>query len=62
MNYLLKSDFVKQQDQDILEFVLRGLDHRDEKRFNELALKEFERQYNVSPPYKEFCKKVNVVP
>ncbi|MBU3981578.1 MAG: acyl-protein synthetase [Proteobacteria bacterium] len=53
---------MKQHDQDILEFVLRGLDHRDEKRFNDLALKEFERQYNVSAPYKEFCKKVNVVP
>ncbi|MBW2605839.1 MAG: acyl-protein synthetase [Deltaproteobacteria bacterium] len=62
MNYLLKSDFIKQHDQDILEFVLRGLDYRDEKRFNELALKEFERQYNVSAPYKEFCKSVNVVP
>lgn len=34
----------------------------DEKRFNELALKEFERQYNVSAPYKEFCKSLNVVP
>jgi anaerobic magnesium-protoporphyrin IX monomethyl ester cyclase len=53
---------MKQHDRDILEFVLRGLDHRDEKQFNDLALKEFERQYNVSAPYKEFCKSVNVVP
>lgn len=62
MNYLLKSDFLNKQDQDILEFILQGLDNRDGKRFNELALKEFERQYNVSTPYKEFCKSVNVVP
>lgn len=53
---------MKQHDRDILEFVLRGLDHRDEERFNELALKEFERQYKVSAPYKEFCKSLNVVP
>ena len=53
---------MKQQDRDILEFILRGFDNRDEKRFNELALKEFEHQYNVSAPYKAFCKSVNVVP
>jgi len=47
---------MKQHDQDILEFVLQGLDHRNEKLFNDLALKQFERQYNVSAPYKEFCK------
>jgi len=62
LNYSLKSDFMNKQDQDILEFVLQGLDHRDEKRFNELALKEFERQYNVSASYKKFCERRNVAP
>jgi len=62
MNYLLKSDFVKQHDQDILEFVLRGLDNLDGKRFDELVLKEFEHHYDTSAPYKEFCKSVNVAP
>ena len=47
MDYSLESDFVKQLDRDILEFVNRGLDNSDEERFNQLALREFELQYHV---------------
>jgi hypothetical protein len=62
MNYLLGSDFLKQLDEDIFEFVLKGLSNQDENRFNELALKKFEHHYNTSTPYRKFCKRKNIAP
>ncbi len=55
-DYSLESDFVKKLDKDIHEFVLKGLDNQDEDRFNELALREFELQYNTIEPYRDYCK------
>lgn len=62
MNYSLESDFVKQLDRDILEYVLRGMENRDEERFNELALREFELQFHTIEPYREYCKKKGTTP
>jgi len=62
MNYSLESDFVKQLDRDILDFVHRGIENRDEKRFNQLALREFELQYHTIEPYRNYCKKKGVSP
>lgn len=62
MDYSLESDFVKQLDRDILEYVLRGMDYTGERRFNELALREFELQYHTVEPYREYCKKKGATP
>ncbi|MCL4490852.1 MAG: acyl-protein synthetase [Nitrospirae bacterium] len=61
-DYSLESDFVKQLDQDILDFVSKGLDNQDEGRFNALALREFELQYQTIKPYREYCKRKGVSP
>ncbi len=61
-DYSLESDFVKKLDKDIHEFVLKGLDNQDEDRFNELALREFELQYNTIEPYRDYCKSKKVFP
>lgn len=60
-NYSLGSEFIEKLDEDILEFIQRGLDNSDEDRFNETALREFELQFNTNLAYKEFCleKKIN---
>ena len=58
----MESDFVRQLDRDILDFVSRGLDNRDEERFNGLALREFELQYHTIKPYREYCRKKGVSP
>ncbi len=56
-DYSLESNFVKQLDSDILDFIKQGLDNHNDKRFNELALSEFELQYHTIKPYKEYCVK-----
>ncbi|MCJ7618583.1 MAG: hypothetical protein MUO43_18835 [Desulfobacterales bacterium] len=61
-DYSLESDFVKQLDQDILEFIRRGLEGGDEERFVELALREFELQYHTIEPYREYCKNKGISP
>ena len=61
-DYSLESDFVKQLDQDILDFVRKGLDNHDEEGFNALALREFELQYHTVTPYREYCRKKGVSP
>lgn len=55
--YSLESDFVKQLDSDILDFIKQGLDNNNDKLFNELALREFKLQYHTIKPYKEYCVK-----
>ena len=45
MDYSLESDYVRQLDRDILEYVNRGLDTRDDEGFNTLAMREFELTY-----------------
>jgi hypothetical protein len=61
-DYSLESGFVKQLDEDILEYVLKGLENQDEERFTELALREFELQYNTIEPYRQYCRKKGVSP
>ncbi|MBU4100044.1 MAG: acyl-protein synthetase, partial [Proteobacteria bacterium] len=62
MDYSLESEFVKQLDQDILEFIHRGLEAGDEERFVELAKREFELQYHTVEPYRKYCKNKAVSP
>jgi hypothetical protein len=62
MDYSLESNFVKQLDKDIMDFVLKGVENRDEERFNELALREFELQYHTVAPYRDYCKKKGATP
>ncbi|MDP2277137.1 MAG: acyl-protein synthetase, partial [Nitrospirota bacterium] len=62
MDYSLESDFVKQLDRDIMEFVLRGMENTNEERFSELALREFELQYHTVEPYRKFCNKKGITP
>jgi len=61
-NYSLNSNLVRQLDEDILEFVLQGLENRDEEKFTELALREFELQYHTIEPYRQYCDKKGVSP
>lgn len=61
-DYSLESEFVKQLDQDILEFIRQGLENQDKERFTELALREFELQYHTIEPYREYCKNKGVSP
>lgn len=61
-DYSLESEFVKQLDKDILEYISKGLGNQDEYRFNELALREFELQYNTIEPYRDYCKSKKVSP
>jgi len=61
-DYSLDSEFVKQLDEDILEFVHQGLENQDEDKFNELALQEFELQYHTIEPFREYCRKKGVSP
>ncbi len=61
-DYSLESGFVKKLDQDILEFIHRGLENRDEERFTELAMREFELQYHTIEPYRKYCENKGVSP
>ncbi len=56
MDYSLGSDYVRELDLDILEYVNRGLDNSDEDGFNSLALREFELHYHTVAPYRRFCQ------
>ncbi|TAL23619.1 MAG: acyl-protein synthetase [Nitrospirae bacterium] len=61
-DYSLESDFVKELDRDILEFIRRGMENQDEDGFNKLTLREFELQYNTIEPYKKYCDKKGITP
>lgn len=54
-DYSLESDFVRELDRDILSYVEKGLENRDEDGFNDLALRCFELQFNTVEPYRRFC-------
>ncbi len=60
--YSLESDFVRQLDRDVLDFVRKGRENQNGERFNELALREFELQYHTIKPYREYCKKKGASP
>ncbi len=48
---------LNQLDKDILTFIQKGVDHDDEKGFNELALRAFELQYKHIPLYQRYCRR-----
>ncbi len=56
MDYSLQSAYVTGLDQDILEYVARGMENPDEERFNELALRSFELHYHTVEPYRRYCQ------
>ncbi|HAK59120.1 MAG TPA: acyl-protein synthetase [Nitrospiraceae bacterium] len=60
--YALDSDYVKELDRDVLEFVGKGMDNNDEARFIELARREFELQYHTVDAYREFCDRKGMSP
>lgn len=60
--YSVNGDFVKELDAEIKAFIEEGVDCRDEARFNRLALKEFEFQFNANKIYREYCEKQGVIP
>lgn len=60
--YALDSDYVKELDRDVLEFVGKGMGNNDEARFIELARREFELQYHTVDAYREFCDRKGVSP
>lgn len=53
---------VKQLDKDILAFIEKGVEHDDERGFNDLALRAFELQFNHIPLYRRYCQKRNLTP
>lgn len=61
-SYSLEPKFVKQLDDDVMEFIHGDPESQNEERFNELALREFELRYHISKPYTEYCKRRNLSP
>lgn len=49
-------------DERILDFIQRGMDHRDESAFNGLALEIFELQFRGIPLYRRYCERRGVTP
>jgi hypothetical protein len=61
--YAPDSDFVRNLEQDITAYIKAGADQPGtEEKFNELALRLFEYQYNMNMPYQRYCQKRNVAP
>lgn len=58
----MNSNFVRSLDGDVLDFVGRGLEHRDDARFNDLALRLFELQYRTIPGYRSYCDGMGLAP
>ena len=49
-------------DEDVIEFVNRGIEAADEGRFNELALRAFELQYRTDEAYRKYCARTRISP
>ena len=61
--YATDSDFVRNLEQDITAFIKAGTEQTDtEDKFNELALRLFEYQYNANAPYQKYCAKRGIKP
>lgn len=58
----LDIEFIQALDSDVLAFVERGLEHRDDEGFNALALRLFELQYRTMPGYRIHCDSMGLVP
>ena len=53
---------LKHLDKNILAFIQQGVDHKDEKGFNALALRAFELQYHHIPVYRRYCQRRGIGP
>ncbi len=53
---------VKQLDADILDYMVHGVDYDNQSLFNELALREFEIQFQNIEPYQEYCREKKRTP
>lgn len=61
--YGSKSEFVKSLAKDIEDFIKADPEQLDvDKKYNELALRLFEYQYNANEPYQKFCDKRGIKP
>jgi len=59
---MLDSEFIRLLDRDVLDFVGRGLAHRDDAGFNALALRLFELQYRTIPGFRSYCDGMGLSP
>lgn len=59
---MVTSEFIQHLDQDVLDFVARGLEHCDDEGFNALALRLFELQYRMIPGYRRYCDGMGLSP
>ena len=53
---------IKQLDKDILAFIEKGIEHDDEKGFNDLAMRAFELQFDHIPLYRHYCQRREITP
>ena len=61
--YAPDSDFVRNLERDISAFIKAGTEQSDtDDKYNELALRLFEYQYNANEPYQKYCNKRGVKP
>lgn len=56
------SALMNHYDEDVIAFVNQGIEVRDELRFNELALRAFEIQYQSREAYRKYCRSMNASP
>lgn len=56
------SALVKRYDEDVIEFVNRGIGAAGETQFNGLALRAFELQYRSDEAYRQYCTRINASP
>lgn len=61
-DYSIHSEFVKRFDKDVLTLIQNGLDEFDDAVFNQLALKEFDIQYNNIDYLRDFYQAKGVTP
>lgn len=54
------SDLIREYDKGVLQYVAGGIGHRDEERFNELALRAFELQYRTKRSYRRYCRRKDI--
>ncbi|TKJ43709.1 hypothetical protein CEE36_03210 [candidate division TA06 bacterium B3_TA06] len=61
--YATDSEFVRDLEHDITAFIKAGAEQSDvDEKYNELALRLFEYQYNMNIPYQKYCDKYGKKP
>lgn len=61
-DYSFHSEFVKKFDEEVQNYIQQGIGDFNEEIFNQLALREFEIQYNNIEYLKSFCQAKGVIP